>query len=207
MKTITKILGVALLAGSAYSGLTHAANILDSGVPDNSGMPLSLDGNDYYAAKFFLGAGQTITGIQGYITGGDYSAVGDTYTIALYDADGSHGLPHRQEFSAQATYQADGWNGLGNLSWSGLAAGNYWVAFEVGAYDNTAGLQLPIVATIGSVPALSYAFNTGGGYQTMSGENIGVQIAAVPEPEIPALLLSGLLVIGAVARSKLHKDA
>lgn len=207
MKNMKKLLGVALLAGSAFSGVTHAAYVLDTGVPDNSKFPLLLDGSNYAAAEFSLGAGQTITGIQGYLTGGDFSQTGDTFTIALYDADGLNGVPHTQEFAAQATYQADGWNGLSNLSWSGLAAGNYWVAFEVGISDNTGGLQLPTVATNGTVPALGYAFNAGSGYQTMSGENIGVQIAAVPEPEIPALLLSGLLVVGAVARSKLRKDA
>ncbi len=195
--------GVLLLAGASREA--QASLVLDSGTPDNSKPALSLDGNDYYAAEFNLSAGQTITGIQGYITGGDTGVVGDTFTISIYANNPSTSLPAVSGgalFSQQASYQADGWTGLTNLSTTLSGAGQYWVAFEVGAADSTAGLLLPIVASNGSAPALKYAFDAGSGYTAMTGDNFGVQVSAVPLP--PALLLfaSGILGTGGLLRRR-----
>ena len=181
-----------MLAASLAAASAEAAFVLDTGIPDNSKLPLLLDGNDFAAAEFALTAGQTLTSIEGFIKGGSGSNAGDTFTIAIYAADGSAGLPGTVVTSLQGSYQADGWNGLNNLNISGFSTGNYWVAFEVGGGDTATDLQLPIVATNGSVPAAAYAFNAGGGYHPMSGENFGVQIAAVPLPAAAWLFASAL---------------
>jgi hypothetical protein len=195
----------ALLFAAGVNGQAHAGLVLDSGTPDNSRPPLSLDGSDYYAAEFTLGGGQTITGIQGYINGGDSGFAGDTFTISIYANNPVANLPQLSGgplFSQQAVYQTDGWNGVNSLSETLSGAGQYWVAFEVGASDSTAGLLMPIVAANGSAPALKYAFNDGTGYRAMTGENFGVQVSAVPLP--PALLLfaSGVLGLGGSLRRR-----
>jgi hypothetical protein len=213
MKSLTKTLLAAVLVASVLPRVASAALILDTGVPGSSGFPLSLDGTDYVAAEFSLGAHQTITSILGYITGGNSGMAGDTFTVALYSASGSNGLPGRTAnpvWSGQATFAQNGWNGLSNLSLSTLTAGNYWAAFEVGAADSTAGLLVPTGAAGGTSPALNYAFNAndGSGYQLMTGENFGVQVIAtspVPLPGALILFASGLLGLGG-ARKVRHLD-
>ena len=196
------IIAAMLLAGSMLPGLAQASYLLDTGAPDNSGFPLSLDGADFAAAEFNLAPGQIIGSIQGYLSGGSSGSPGDTFTIALYAADGSNGLPGTAVWSGQGTYQANGWNGLSNLGLSGLSAGKYWAAFEVGPADSTAGLLLPTQAGSGSALALFYAFNSGSGYQLMSGEAFGVQVSAVPLPGALILLVSGLAAIGGIGRRR-----
>jgi hypothetical protein len=200
MKSLYTLLAVSALAAAASPGAANAALVLDSGTPTDAGFPLLLNGNDYVAAEFALGAGQTITSIQAYITAGD-SNPGDTFTVALYSgasAPDGHTLP---VWSAQATYTADGWNGLSNLNISGLAAGNYWAAFEVGFGDSALDLSVPVGApNVGSSSALAFAFTSGGGYATMTGENFGVQVSAVPLPGALLFFTSGLLGLGSFRR-------
>jgi len=198
--TMKNLAMTSLLVGCMASGLAHADYVLDTGATFNTSMPLTLDGANFTAAEFTLGTGATITDIAGYITGGNTGAPGDTFTIALYAANGS-GLSAASVWSGQGSYQADGWNGLHNLSINGLTAGNYWAAFEVGAADSTLGLLMPTIATPGSASALAYAFNAGSGYMSMNNA-IGVQVSAVPDPDSYALFISGLSLLGYVSRRK-----
>ena len=191
-----------LLAIGATANVAHAGYVLDTGVPDGAGFPLLLDSNDYVAAEFSLGAGQTITGINSYLNAGFSGASGDTYTIAIYSNQAGN-LPGSQLWSGQATYQQDGWNGLNNLSVNGLAAGNYWVAFEVGFSDYTSGLLLPTNAGAGSTPALAYAFSPDGrSYQAMHGISFGVQVSSVPVPPAALLFGSGMLGLVGIRRKR-----
>ena len=185
----------------------HAAFILDTGTPTGTGLPVTLDGNDYYAAEFALGSSQTITSIQSYVTAGS-DQPGATFTLALYSASDFGGRNSSPVFAEQATYQQDGWTGLTNLNITGLAAGDYWAAVEVGAGDLAMGLGLPTVAG-GSVPALAYAFNAGGGYTTAGATPIGMQVEVAPVPLPGALLLlgSGLLGVGGVGGAARRRRA
>jgi len=204
MKTFYALAAVATLAAATLADSAHAALIMDTGTPTGSSTPLSLDAIDFAAAEFSLGAGQTITSIQGYFTAGT-SNPGDTFTVALYAGAAAPDVRATPIWSGQATFQADGWNGLSKLSISGLAAGNYWAAFEVGILDSAMNLALPIGApNNGATPALAYAFNNGDGYNINSGFNFGAQVSAVPLPGALVLLMSGLFSLGGLRRKSLN---
>jgi hypothetical protein len=198
----TTVLGAMATASLAPLG-AHAALILDTGTPNAAAAgAASLDGNDFSAAEFALGASQTITSIRAFATAGA-DQPGDTFTIALYSAS-DFGRFSQPVFSGQATYEQDGWTGLTNLDITGLAAGNYWAAVEVGSADSAIGLGLPAPATAGSAPALAYAFNAGSGYSTNGALPIGMQVEVAPVPIPGALLLfaSGLLGLGGMSRRR-----
>ncbi len=175
------------------------------------GFPATLDGNDYYAAEFSLGASQTITAIQAYVTaGGDQP--GATFTVALF-ADGDLGNRFATPaYSDQATYQQDGWTGLTNLNITGLTAGKYWAVLEVQeGVDLASALNLPTPGANGSVPALAYEFSADGGTTFTSSEAppIGMQVEVAPVPLPGALLLfgSGLLGVGGIGGAARRRRA
>jgi hypothetical protein len=200
MKSLYTLAAVATLAMTTLPNAAHAAFVLNTGAPAGSALPLALDATDFVAAEFSLGAGQTITAIQGYITQG-ISNPGDTFTLSLYSGSTAPDVRATPVWTGQATYQTDGWNGLSNLNISGLSAGNYWAAFEIGSIDSAGGLALPVGApNNGATPALAYAFSSGDGYQVMTGENFGVQVSAVPLPGALLLLMSGMLGLGGLRR-------
>lgn len=206
MNTFKTVVMGALTAACLAPLGAHAAFILDTGTP-TAGLPVALDGNDYYAAEFALGASQAITSIQAFVTaGGDQP--GATFTVALYSASDFGGRNSSPVFAEQATYQQDGWTGLTNLNITGLAAGDYWAAVEVGANDTATGLGLPAVAG-GSVPALAYAFNAGSGYTSAGATSIGMQVEVAPVPLPGALLLlgSGLLGVGGIGGAARRRRA
>lgn len=196
MNIAIRYAAAALLAvgasASAHATSSSSTAALDTGAPAGNGFPLVLDGTDYYAAEFSLGASQSvITTIQAYLTGGN---VGDTFTVSLYSA--ANGLPGNYSlWSGQATFQGNGWNGLSGLNLHGLSAGNYWAAFEVGSLDSATGLLLPIGASGGTAPARAYAFNDGAGYQALSGYSFAAQVVAVPEPGAVLLLPLGVVAL------------
>lgn len=196
MNTLIKSVAAAtaLILG-AVPAMSNAATILDTGTPTNAMLPLTLDGNDYIAAEFSLGSGQTITSILGYFTAGT-SNVGDTFTVSLYSAD-NNSVPDRRAspvWSSQASFGGNGWNGLSSLNVAALNAGKYWVAFEVNPFSDTvSALDAATPApNSGSHPALAFAFNAGDGY-TLTNNSFGVQVSAVPIPAALWLFGSGLL--------------
>jgi hypothetical protein len=198
MKTMMAAVAASLMTVLA-PGIASASVVLDTGTPTgSSALPYTLDQSNFYAAEFNLGAGQTITNVQAYITAG-MDQPGATFTIALYDAPGFTGNYPSELFASQATYTADGWNGLSNLNWSPGTAGQYWVAVEVGSGDSAIGLSLPTPATGGTAPATAFASNQGNGY-ALGGPAIGLQVTAVPLPAAAWLLASGLLGVGALRR-------
>ena len=211
MNTFKTVVMGALTAACLAPLGAHAAFILDTGTPTGTGFPVTLDGNDYYAAEFALGSSQTITSIQAYVTSG-LDSPGATFTVALYSASDFGGRFSSPVFADQATYQQDGWTGLTNLNITGLAAGDYWAAVEVaGGSDSATGLALPTLSTVaaGSVPALAYAFNAGSGYTSAGATPIGMQVEVAPVPLPGALLLlgSGLLGVGGIGGAARRRRA
>jgi hypothetical protein len=203
----TTVLGALTAACLAPLG-AHASFVLDTGTPTGAGLPVTLDATDFSAAEFALGSSQTITSIQAYVTAG-LDQPGDTFTVALYSASNFSGRNASPVFSGQATYEQDGWTGLTGLDITGLAAGNYWAAVEVGAADTAIGLALPTPVTGGSVAALAYAFNAGPGYTSQGAAPIGMQVEVAPVPLPGALLLlgSGLLGVGGIGGAARRRRA
>ncbi len=161
----------------------------------------------WMAGEFTTTQAYSITDIYGYLSG---TAKSSTFTIALYtntepfkNLDGSY-IPGNLLFQQQATVNssADGWYGLSGLNWN-LAAGNYWVAFEVTSNDTYSG-------AIGS-PAQAMeneAIEASRDYWTQLGAgNISVQVLGNPAPNpIPptmALLGSGLVGLIGIKRKYL----
>lgn len=192
----------ALCAVLAISALANAQadTLLDTGTPDNTGFPITLDTADYAATKFQLGASYTIQDIAGYLTTGNS---GDTFTIALYSDNNGHVGSELQ--SAQATFVADGWNGASALNWS-VSAGNYWVAFEVGSNDNLTNDSFNLLLPLSSPNhALATAFKNGATYQAATGFDYGVRVTGTPAVPVPAaawLMGSALLGLGGVVRRR-----
>jgi hypothetical protein len=216
--TIKTVFAGALVAAMFAPAMASAAFVLDTGTPTSGSVLGSLlDANDFSAAEFNLSAGSTVTGIQAYVSNAEgLDSAGDTFTLAIYSASGSSpstafiaGRNATPLFSTQATYGADGWNGVSNLSWTATTTGQYWAAVEVNPSlgDSVQGLILPTPAAgSGTVPALAFAFNDGSGtgYQSTS-QAVGLEVTAVAPVPLPAaawLLGSGLAGLGFLRRRR-----
>ena len=215
----TKVVLAAALAAAMFTpAMASAAFVLDTGTPTpGSVFGNVLDSGDFSAAEFNLSAGSTVTGIQAYVANAvGLDSPGDTFTLAIYSASGSSpstafigGRNATPLFSTQATYEADGWNGVSNLSWTASTTGQYWAAVEVNpsSGDSVQSLVLPTpVAGSGTVPALAFAFNDGSGtgYQT-STQAVALEVTAVAPVPLPAaawLLGSGLAGLGFLRRRR-----
>lgn len=187
---------VAVLAAASVTAAAlpaAAGTIVDTGTPGTV-TDWALDSG--IAARFQVANATTITGIEGYFSGGGSPG---TYTIALY-SDGTN-TPGTELFSTQSTVTANGWNGKSGLNWA-VNSGFFWVGFEVrpGQTFTRGGMPSPAPS-----PLLDEAYNRGGRYFPNDGFDIGVRIydgAVVPEPATWALMICGFGLAGAALRRR-----
>jgi len=204
MSTLT---AAVLMAASVPAS---AALVVDTGAPNGQAVgAYTLSSTDWYAAQVNLVA-SSITDVATHILGG---TVGETFTVSLYTDDALSHLPSSSAlYSATATVtSANGWNGLSNLmGWDVTTAGLYWFAFEVqgGQTLGDGGIYSGGLLDTGAAnPVLRTAFDTSGGLNgyaltSPSPLSIGLQVSAVPVPASLPLLLSGLGVLGGIARKR-----
>lgn len=185
-----------LLAPSA-----HATRVVDTGTPSGNGYPLAFDAENWYAAQLSFTQASTINAISGHILGGTQ---GETFDISLFSYDGSPGLGSLM-YTATATFGADGWNGVSGLSGWSLAAGTYWIEFEIQG-DNTlnSALSDSTVMDVGAPnPVATTAFTSTAGSPfgyTVTPLSFGLQVdatavSAVPWPASAPLMLGGLALL------------
>lgn len=181
----------------------HAALVVDTGIPDGTGFPLSLDASNWIAGRVNFSQALTLNSISAWLN--DQGNGSGSFNVALYD--NSSNAPGALLKTATGNFTtvsgSAGWNGAGNLNWD-VGPGTYWAAFEVAATDSftaVAPLQAPS-------PLSSYAFNDGGfaGYRTLGGYAFGLQVdatvAVVPEADTWVLMLSGLGLMSIALRHK-----
>ncbi len=165
------------------------------------------------ALKFSLANSYDITSVQGYLwSGQSYLAAtppDGTLTIAIYHD--ANGFPGQDLYNGQVTIPGQlvtppggTLMGVQDTKWL-LSAGNYWASFEVrsgqsfyGALPFPAPIKLP--ADVNN-PYFGTWTNSGGG----AGGGLvitGDLVAPVPTPSSYALMLSGLGVLGVMARKQ-----
>ena len=177
-----------------------AVSVVDTGTPDgNAAGAYAFDATDHYAARIDFAGAASIVFAATHVLGG---TAGETFTVALYDDGASTHLPQTLLHAATATYTADGWNGVSGLAGWNVAAGSYWIAFEidaVGAMDTLGSGSVTGALLDAGVPnpLPRTAFDSGGGYAASGaplgfGVRIGADVPAVPEPATALLALAGL---------------
>lgn len=188
----------------AIASPAGATLVVDTGAPNGSAVgAYAFDATDFYAGQVTFTRNLLIDSILTHILGG---TAGETFTVALYDDNASH-LPGTALRSATATFTDDGWNGLSGLTGWKVAAGVYWIAFELG-FDDTLGAGSTTGALLDKgvpKPLARTAFNTGGGYvasATPLGFGVQIGATAVPEPAAYLLWLAGLVGMTIVARRR-----
>ena len=197
-RTSTALCLAALLAAAP---LAQSATVIDTGSPNGSAVgALAFDGIDWTAARVSFAKAADVDAIQGHFLGG---AAGETFDVSLLADDAASG-PGTLLYTTTATFGADGWNGAVGLAGWTVAAGNYWVEFEIQG-DDTLGSSSATGALldVGAPNALALTASTsdGGFSYTRDALAIGLRVdavAVVPEPASAAQLTGGLLLLSSL---------
>ncbi len=192
------LLGIAaVLVTLIFNPVANAALIIDTGPGAETGgaaLSSSVTGglNQWLAAKFELNSAQYITDIAAWVD--STGQTGNTFTISVYGDSGETPDITNLLYSNQASVTGFGggsWEGY-HINWGNgleLAAGSYWLGFEVRPGDTYAG-SMPGASPF---PLLDEAFNNSGYWIENDSLNLGVRISGnpAPVPLPPALWLFG----------------
>ena len=195
IKSLLASLSAATLLALALPA--QAATVVDTGTPN--GQPvgaLAFDSFDWVAAQVTFASASTVDAIQGHILGG---ATGETFDISLFANDGGAG-PGSLLYTTTATFGSDGWNGAAGLGGWNVAAGSYWVEFEIQGADTLGSSSVTgALFDVGAPNPLATTVSTndaGFSYQASPlsfGLRVDASVAStVPWPSSAALMLAGL---------------
>ncbi|MCK9687982.1 hypothetical protein [Scleromatobacter humisilvae] len=185
----------ALLAATQFA---QAASVVDTGAPNGSAVgAIAFDSVDWTAAKVSFAQAADIGAIQGHILGG---ATGETFDISLLANDGAQG-PGTLLYTTTATFGSDGWNGASGLAGWTVAAGSYWVEFEIQGADTLgSGSITGALLDLGApnpVALTASTSNSGFSYGD-DALSIGLRVdtvSSVPEPAIALQMLAGAMLL------------
>jgi hypothetical protein len=192
----TSLTAAALLAAALPA---FATTVVDTGTPDGSAVgALAFDTQDWAAAQVTFTQASQIDAIQAHVLGG---SAGDTFDITLFSDNGD--LPGDVLYNATATFDADGWNGLSSLSGWTVAAGTYWVGFEIQGDDSLGSSSVTgALLDLGAPDPLAVTATTNDGwhYQDSGALSFGLQVNAstVPWPSSASLMLAALGLLSAL---------
>jgi hypothetical protein len=176
----------AILALAAGSG--HAVYIVDTGPADPNGTQWSLNFGQALGATFTVGAATTITAVEGWIRTLSPGVV----QIDLHAA-GQPGMnPVQTTLLAIGAPSAPSWQVASGLSWA-VVPGTYTVTFT--SDGNFVGTMPGNAAN----PLATEWFTSAGNWVQFDGLELGVRVAAVPEPATWAFMALGLAGIGALS--------
>jgi hypothetical protein len=204
----TFLVTLSSVAALLLAPCAHAARVVDTGTPSGNGFSLVFNSEDWYAAQVRFAQASTVDAIAGHILGGTQ---GETFDISLFSADGTPGLGTLM-YSGTATYGGDGWNGLSGLTGWSVAAGAYWIEFEIQGDDtlNSALSDSPVLDVGAPNPVATTAFTTDGGtpfsYMTTP-LSFGLEVdasavSAVPWPASASLMIAGLALLSALGLTR-----
>ena len=189
-----------LTALLATASLAHAATVVDTGTPNGAAVgALAFDAVDWTAAQVSFAQASNVNAIQGHILGG---AAGETFDVSLFASDAAHG-PGTLLYTATATFGSDGWNGVSDLRGWTVAAGSYWVEFEIQG-DDTLGASSVTGALLdlGAPKPVALTASTGdGGFSYQDDAlSIGLRldasaVSAVPEASSAWQVTAGMLLL------------
>ena len=195
LMTKTFLTAAALLAATSFA---HAASVVDTGAPNGSAVgAVAFDSVDWTAAQVSFTQAADIGAIQGHVLGG---AAGETFDISLFANDAVHG-PGSLLYTTTATFGSDGWNGASGLSGWTVAAGSYWIEFEIQGDDtlgssSVTGALLDLGAP-NPVAVTASTSNSGFSYG-VDALSIGLRVdtvSSVPEPTIALEMLAGAMLL------------
>ena len=193
--TKTFLTAAALLAATSFA---QAASVVDTGAPNGSAVgAVAFDSVDWTAAQVSFTQAADIGAIQGHVLGG---AAGETFDISLFANDAVHG-PGSLLYTTTATFGSDGWNGASGLSGWTVAAGSYWIEFEIQGDDtlgssSVTGALLDLGAP-NPVAVTASTSNSGFSYG-VDALSIGLRVdtvSSVPEPTIALQMLAGAMLL------------
>jgi hypothetical protein len=201
-----------VLAALAPQLVSAQTFVLDTGATPGGSTTAALSTSNWYAAEFALGSGETITDLSVYLSQGA-GELNDTFTWDLYSTSGNFigaTTATRESIvtgdTTTGTYLVNGWNTV-SVNWSGLTAGDYWIALQVTSTSQTRGLGLPTESSTsaGTVNAINFASTDSASspkYEYETAAPIGLEVSVVPVPAAGWLLGSGLLSLGAMLRRR-----